>query len=237
MRVRLYIPEAENGKEAAISKDQVRHLKVLRLKEGDKIGIYDGKGHEFETTYSGKVREGKALLEKTITPREEPKVKITLATAVPKGARMDILIEKVSEIGVSNIVPMICSRSVVEPKEAKERWRKIVIEACSQSERSIVPTISEPIKFADLLSTIKEYNHAFICHPTGLPLMKEYCECPSTLLIVGPEGDFTPAELDAAKEAGCTPVSLGPTILRTETAGIVAVAQIVALSQKLYKPA
>lgn len=235
MRVRLYVPEAEKGKEAAISKEQVRHLKVLRLKEGDKIGIFDGKGHEFEATYSGKV-SNKIKLDKEIKGQEELKIKITLAIAVPKGARMDVLVEKVSEIGVSNIVPMICSRSVVEPREAKvERWRKIVIEACAQSERSIVPTISEPVKFGELLSTIKQYNHAFICHKTGIPLTKEYCECPDIILIVGPEGDFTPAEMEAAKEAGCTLVSLGPTILRTETAGIVAVAQITGLSQKVYK--
>jgi len=235
VRVRLYIPEAEKGKEVAISKEQVRHLKVLRVKEGEIIGIFNGKGHEYEATYSGKVSE-LLKLEKEITPQEEPNVKITIATAVPKGARMDVLVEKVSEIGVTNIVPIICSRSVVEPREAKvERWRKIAIEACSQSERSIVPTISEPVKFADLLSTIKDYNHAFLCHKTGIPLTKEHCECPSIILIIGPEGDFTPAEMDAAKEAGCTKVSLGPTILRTETAGIVAVAQITGLSQKVYK--
>jgi 16S rRNA (uracil1498-N3)-methyltransferase len=233
VRVRLYIPEAEKGKEAAISKEQVRHLKVLRLKEGEKIGIFDGKGHEFEATYSGKVSD-KVKPDKEVKGHEEPKVNITLAIAVPKGARMDVLVEKVSEIGVSNIVPMICSRSVVEPREAKvERWRKIAIEACSQCERSIVPTISEPVKFGELLSTIKEYNHAFLCHMTGIPLANEYCECPSILLIVGPEGDFTPAEMEAAKEAGCTLVSLGPTILRTETAGIAAAAQIIGLSQKV----
>ena len=235
MRVRLYIPEAGIGKEITISKEQVRHLKVLRVKEGETIGIFDGKGHEYEAVYSGKVSD-KVRLDKETRSQEELKVKITLAIAVPKGARMDVLVEKVSEIGVNHIVPIICSRSVVEPRETKvERWRKIAIEACCQSERSIVPTISEPVKFADLLSTIKEYNHAFLCHKTGIPLTKEYCECPSIMLIVGPEGDFTPAEMESAKEAGCTFVSLGPTILRTETAGIVAVAQITGLSQKVYK--
>ena len=232
MRVRLYIPEAETGKEIALSPEQVRHLKVLRVKEGEKIGIFDGKGHEYEAVYSQKVSD-KLKPEKELKAQEEPKIKITLAIAVPKGARMDIFVEKVSEIGVNHIVPIICSRSVVEPREAKiERLRKIATEACSQSGRSIVPTISDPIKFADLLSTIKQYNHAFICHKTGQPFAKTFCECPGVLLIVGPEGDFTQAELDAAKEAGCTRVSLGPTILRTETAGIAAVAQIVGLENK-----
>jgi len=235
VRVRLYVPEAEKGKEIAISKEQVRHLKVLRLKEGEKIGIFDGKGHEYEAVYSEKV-SGKLHIEQAIAPRDEPKIKITLATAVPKGARMDILVEKVSELGVISIVPIITSRSVVLPREAKvDRLRRIALEACAQSERSIVPTISEPVKFADLLDTVKNYNHVYICHKTGEALAKAYDACYSILIIIGPEGDFTPAELEDAKEAGCTLVSLGPTILRTETAGIAAVAQIVGLSQKAYK--
>ena len=228
MRVRLYVPEAEIGKEAAISKDQIRHLKVLRVKEGDKIGIFDGKGRQFETIYSEKVRSGKVLVERLIEAREEPKVRITLATAVPKGSRMDVLIEKVSELGVTDIVPIVCSRSVVEPRESKiERLRKVAIEACAQSERCIVPTISEPIELAKLLDKTKNYNQAFICHASGRPIGKEYKDTSNVLIIVGPEGDFTPAELEAAQNAGCVKVSLGPTILRTETAAITAVAQII----------
>jgi len=236
VRVRLYVPEAEKGKEIALTKEQVRHLKVLRLKEGEKIGIFDGKGHEYEAVYSEKVSDGKMHIEKAMASQEEPKVKITLAIAVPKGTRIDTLVEKVSELGVTGIVPIITARSVVLPREAKvDRLRRIALEACAQSERSIVPTISGSIKFADLLDTVKEYNHVFICHKTGEPLTKAYDACYSILIIVGPEGDFTPAELQDAKEAGCTIVSLGPTILRTETAGIAAVAQIVGLSQKVYK--
>lgn len=226
MRVRLYVPEAESGKEIALTRDQIRHLKVLRLKEGDQIGIFDGKGHEYELIYSEKVRDGTVLLNKQITPREEPKTKITLATAVPKGSRMDFLIEKVSELGVNHIVPIICSRSVVIPRETKiERLRKIAIEACCQSERSIVPTLSEPLEFAKLLDTVKNYNKTYICHPTGDKIDELGTE--SVLIIIGPEGDFTPAELEAAKEAGCKKVRLGTTILRTETAAITAVAQII----------
>jgi len=221
------------GKEIALTKDQIRHLKVLRLKEGEKIGVFDGKGHEYEVVYSEKVSSGKIKLEKALPTREEPKVKITLAIAAPKGSRMDVLVEKVSEIGAIRIVPIICSRSVVKPGESKvDRLRRIALEACAQSERNIVPTISEPIAFADLLDTVKQYNHVFLCHKTGESLAKAYDDCESVLIIVGPEGDFTEAELQAAKEAGCTAVSLGPTILRTETAGIAAVAQIIALSQK-----
>ena len=230
---RIYAPEARKGKEITLSKDQVRHLKVLRLKEGEKFRVFDGQGHEYEAVYSQKVREGKVLLEKEVKAREEPKVKITLAVAVPKGNRMDFLVEKVSELGVLNIVPIICSRSVVKPKETKvERLRRIVIEAACQSERCIVPTISEPLPFGELLSTIKDYNQALICHKTGHPLAEEYSDPATVLVIIGPEGDFTQAELDAAKEAGCTFVSLSPTILRVETAAVAAVSQLIALSER-----
>ena len=233
MRVRLYVPNAGIGKEIALTPDQIRHLKVLRLREGEKIGVFDGKGHEFEVVYSEKVSSGKIRLEKAIKPSQEPKIAITLAIAVPKGARMDLLVEKVSEIGVNRIVPIICSRSVVEPREQKiERLRRIAIEASAQSERSIVPTISELTEFAKILETAKQYNHAYICHKTGEPLAKVFDKCESLLLIVGPEGDFTEAEMQAAKEAGCTTITLGPTILRTETAGIVVAAQVIALSQQ-----
>lgn len=236
MRVRIYLPEAEIDKEIALSKEQVRHLKVLRLKEGDKIGIFDGKGHEYEGAYSAKVREGKMVPETEAKPQEEPTIKITLATAVPKGARMDVLVEKVSEIGVANIVPIICKRSIVEPRENKiERWRKIATEACCQSGRSIVPTISEPVKFEEILQTIKNYDKALLCHKTGRPLTETYEQCDNIIIIIGPEGDFTPEEIEEAKTAGCTLASLGPTILRIETAGITATAQTIALSQKVYK--
>jgi len=236
VRVRVYLPEAQIGKEIAITEEQVRHLKVLRLKEGEKIGIFDGKGHEYEGVYSAKVREGKIVPETEAKPQEEPKTNITLATAVPKGARMDVLVEKVSEIGVTNIVPIISKRSIVEPRENKvERWRKIAIEASCQSGRSIVPTISEPVKFKELLHTIKQYNKAILCHKTGKPLTETYEQCDNIIIIVGPEGDFTPEEIEQAKTAGCIAASLGPTILRTETAGITAAAQVIALSQKVYK--
>jgi 16S rRNA (uracil1498-N3)-methyltransferase len=225
VRVRIYLPEAELGKEEALSSEQIRHLKVLRVKKGELVGIFDGIGNEYEGFYSGKV----IVPEKQIDAQKEPDVKVTLAVAVPKGARMDFLIEKVSEIGVNSIVPIICSRGVVKPKGAKiERWRRIVVEACAQSERSMVPTLSNPIPFTELLSTIKQYEKAYICQKGGkvLPANKKG----NILLIVGPEGDFTPEEMESALEAGCQKVSLGPTILRTETAGIVAVAQSIGKS-------
>lgn len=232
VRVRFYVPEAQKGKKIVLNNEQLRHLKVLRLKTGEEIAIFDGKGHEFIIPYSEKVSNG-ILLEKENSKQTEAKTTITLAFAVPKGGRADYLLEKVSELGVNKIVPILCSRSVVKPHEAKvERWRKIAIEACCQSERNIVPTITEPVLFAKILEEAKEYNQAFLCHKSGIPLANEYKPIASTLLIIGPEGDFTPQELEAAKEAGCVIASLGPTTLRVETAAIAAVAQVIGMSEK-----
>lgn len=227
------MPEAELGKKIILLQDQIRHLKVLRLKKGEKIRIFNGKGKEFEADYSEKVSSG-IMIEKEVKSQEELKVEITLGAAVPKGGRMDFLVEKVSELGITNLVPILCERSVVKPGEAKiERLQRIASEACAQSGRSIVPTITKPVVFEELLKTIKNYDCAFICHPGGKRLTR--CECKKELIIVGPEGGFTEEELTAAKEKGCIEVSLSPSILRTETASIAAIAQAITLSQKAYK--
>ncbi|MBS3148976.1 16S rRNA (uracil(1498)-N(3))-methyltransferase [Candidatus Woesearchaeota archaeon] len=235
VRVRMYHPEAKLDKEITLTGEQTRHIKVLRMQEGQRIRVFDGQGHEYEGVYSEKVRPGKLKLEQTVVPNPEPKTHITLAVAAPKGGRLDVLVEKVSELGVRKLVPIICSRSVVKPKETKiERLRKIAIEAACQSERTTLLEISEPTPFATLLEKVREYNHSYLCHKSGTPLSHADIG-ESVLLIVGPEGDFTEAEMQAALEAGCQKVSLAPTVLRTETAGITAAAQTVGISQKLYK--
>lgn len=235
VRVRIYHPEAKLGKEITLNSEQLRHIKVLRLQAGQIIRVFDGQGHEFEGVYSEKVRSGKLKLEKTVVPNPELRTHITIAVAAPKGGRLDVLVEKVSELGVRKLVPIICSRSVVKPKETKiERLRKVAIEAACQSERATLLEIEEPIPFATLLEKVREYNHAYLCHKTGAPLSHADIG-ESVLLIIGPEGDFTEAELQAALEAGCQKVSLAPTVLRTETAAITAAAQAAGISQKLYK--
>jgi len=233
--VRLYIPGAQEGHIVSLSKEQTRHLKVLRKKEGELVRVFDGQGSEFEACIED-VSSGKITIQSTITPQKEPSVAITLACAVPKGARADVLIEKVSELGVSRIIPLLTSRSVVRPGSSKlERWRRITIEACAQSERAVVPEIEKPQTFASLLNRAHEYHSAFLCHASGEPLGSAFRPTTSVLLLVGPEGDFTDAELKSAVKAGCQKVSLGPTILRVETAAIAGLAQLISESQKVYK--
>jgi 16S rRNA (uracil1498-N3)-methyltransferase len=225
VRLRIYAPNAQEGKEVAIDKEQIRHLKVLRVQEGQKIALFDGKGSAFEAVYTEKVSKGTVLCEKRIESHTEPHVKITLATAAPKGSRMDTLIEKVSELGVFEIIPTIYSRSVVEPRESKiERLQKIAIEACAQSERNIVPMISNTAQFKKVIDDVSRFKHKIMCHKDGkeMPILDG-----ETIILVGPEGDFTPEEIEAAETKGFVKVKLANSVLRVETAAIAAVAQAV----------
>jgi len=232
VRLRIYAPDAQEGKEVAIDKEQIRHLKVLRMQEGQKIALFDGKGNAFEAVYTEKVSEGKVLCGKKIENHTEPHIKITLATAAPKGNRMDTLIEKVSELGVFEVIPTIYSRSVVEPRESKiERLQKIAIEACAQSERNIVPMISNTAQFKKVMEGSSKFKHKIICHKDGKEMSILDGE---TIILIGPEGDFTPEEIETAERAGFAKVKLANSVLRVETAAIAAIAQAV-LRGKVYK--
>lgn len=232
VRLRIYAPEASEGKEVAIDKEQIRHLKVLRIQEGQKIALFNGKGNAFEAVYTEKVSKGQVLCGKRIEGHTEPSVKITLACAAPKGSRMDTLIEKVSELGIFEVIPTIFKRSVVEPREGKiERLQKIAIEACAQSERNIVPMISNSEKFEEVMKKADKFKHKIICHKDGKEMPALDGE---TLILIGPEGDFTPEEIETAEKKGFVKVKLANSVLRVETAAIAAMAQA-NLRGKVYK--
>lgn len=218
--MRIYNPEAEEGERIKLTKEQQRHAKVLRLKAGEKIKIFDGKGKEFEGTYEEKVR-GTILVGKEVASRKEPENAVSLAIAPVKGNRMDFLIEKVSELGANRIIPIETERSIVKPRESKiERWKKIAIEGCRQSGRATVPEIEEMQSFDEAVGKVSEHDRAYICDPEG----EEMEPAGKVIIFVGPEGGFTDDELKKAEEAGIKKMKLSNSILRTETAGIVSVA-------------
>lgn len=231
-QARLYCPDAQEYKTITLTADQIRHLKVLRLKDGDPIRVFDGKGQDYEGYYNEKVRAGKLYINSVQAPEHETHVKITLATAVPKGDRIDVLVEKVSELGIGTIIPVLFERSVVDPRPAKiERLNRIAQEAACQSKRSLVPIVTSPLKFADLLKTFGDYTHIFMCHSSGTPLIRHpepINPGDKVLIIVGPEGDFSDDEFQVLHNnyERVKKVSLARSILRVETAGIAAAAQI-----------
>lgn len=210
-----------------LTKDAANHLKVLRPKDGEEIELFDGKGASRVFAYSS---ASKALVAKDLqlhlSPSPSP---LTLFACVTKGSRWDWTIEKATELGATRIVPVISERTIVrvDAKERavkRERWRKIAEEAARQSDAKWIPEILAPVSFAESLALVK----ATTCYVGALtnPPPKTIGEALSVSnsslhlsVYVGPEGDFSPAELAALLEIA-TPVSFGTTILRAETAAI-----------------
>lgn len=222
---RIFHPEAQNGLIVSLTKDQQRHLKVLRIKPHEPIQVFDGKGNEFEGIYEGKVSDNQLRL-KQVPAQKEPSVEITLAVAAPKLNRIDTLIEKTSELGVTKVIPTRFERSVVLPREGKiERLKRIAIEACAQSGRAKVPEITEMQDFASVLEKVSDYDCVLICDQAGQSLQQTLTQG-RILVLIGPEGGVTESERQEAEKAGGQRISLGTTTLRVETAAISVVAQL-----------
>jgi 16S rRNA (uracil1498-N3)-methyltransferase len=151
---------------------------------------------------------------------------ITLLQAVPRGERMDLLVQKTTELGVARIVPLVSERSVVRPTAARaRRWQTIAQEAARQSGRADLPEVTAPLPFADALplAAASPTRLALWEEERARPLRQALTTAAATALLIGPEGGLTADEIDQARAAGFLTVTLGPRILRVETAAIVAV--------------
>ena len=205
--------------------DEARHLtRVLRARIGDEVVLFDGTGTAWPARVAG-VHRDRVDLETTATLADPPRrgPSITLAVALPKGERQKWLVEKLTELGVDRLVPLVTVRGVAEATaSARARLERGVIEACKQCGRNRLMEITPPRSVADLFATLPEAGHALIAEPGALPIKPfGITATVSTLLaLVGPEGGFTDAEIAAAEQAGAVRVGLGPHILRIETAAI-----------------
>ena len=224
--------------------DAARHLKVLRPKDGEAIELFDGKGRYRKF----KVQSSKFKVESLIPVSETLNFKpstlnLTLFACVTKGSRWDWTIEKATELGVTRIVPVISERTIVRiPKDElaakRERWMRIAEDAARQSDAKWLPEILEAVDFKDALPLVRETT-CFIgalTTPPSPPLVRAIEQSTNRTIeqfsvFIGPEGDFTPAELAALMEIA-TPTSFGPTILRAETAAIYAVSVLAATLSK-----
>jgi len=229
---RLYCPSQNISDNKIIidNKEQVHHAKnVLRLAINEEVVIFDDKGDEYHSilekslpktmVFKIKDKENFILIAK--------KVKITVACAMPKGSRMDEIIDKLTQLGVERIIPLETERVIVKLDKHKkilrqERWKKIALNASLQSQRNTLPVV-EPIEnIEEVLSKSIDYDLKLI--PTLIgerETLKEVLvknKAKNILILIGPEGDFTPEEIDLVKKAGFIPVSLGHLVLRVETA-------------------
>jgi 16S rRNA (uracil1498-N3)-methyltransferase len=227
----------QNLRQPVLTGPEAHHaMSVLRIKTGDPVTLFDGTGHEAHCRVESmdKTTVHLKILQETVTPPLP--ARITLAQAIPK-KNMDIIIQKATELGVAGIVPLMSERTLVQldadaPKV--DRWRSIALEACKQSGNNWLPEVHPPAKARDFLTRLAEQPRAYdlkliaSLQPDAQPLKPilaalERSAAPvSVLILIGPEGDFTPAELSLAKSAGCLPLSLGPLILRAETAALYA---------------
>jgi 16S rRNA (uracil1498-N3)-methyltransferase len=230
MSERFFLAAAPAGDRTVLTGDEARHLsRVLRGQPGDEVVVFAGTGAEWPARI---VRVARDEVELVLgAPRPDPSrsgPRLTLAVALPKGERQKWLVEKLTELGVDRLVPLVTTRGVAEATAAaRARLERGVIEACKQCGRNTLMEIGEPRSVAEALAERPPGAAAIIAHPGGGPLHPAVVgNAEHVLALVGPEGGFTDAEVEAAERAGAVQASLGQHILRIETAAIALAARL-----------
>jgi 16S rRNA (uracil1498-N3)-methyltransferase len=234
---RFYIaPENWNVDALTLREAEAHHARdVLRLECGDKLVVFNGQGREVTAEIVDLARD-EIRLRKLHEAKTPPlKRRITLGQAIPKGKNMDLIVQKAVEIGAAEICPLISERTIVDldAKDAAQKqakWQQVAIEAAKQCGQNWLPEVKLPRKLKDFFANVSKFDLQLIgsLQSDAQHLKKiladytsEHRHLPtSVLMLIGPEGDFTPAELGLAKMNGCQPITLGPIILRVETAAI-----------------
>jgi len=237
MKIRRFkIPAGSIREAEALLNDpaELRHLtRVLRLKPGDPVILFDGEGKEYKATIKRLTdRQAAFALDKESSFEIlEPPLRIILGIGILKSAKLEWLIQKAVELGVGEILPFHSLRVVPRPEEAAARnrlgrWEKIAAEAAKQCGRNRIPPIHPPRLFAEALAAFPESQKIFLWEKERNRPLKEALKVSSASVyaLVGPEGGFSAEEARKAEAAGFIPVRLGPRILRAETAGIIIVA-------------
>lgn len=226
-------PEDINENEIKIFDEEYNHIKnVLRLKCGDKITVCDGAGTDYSALIdsfgSNCVFAGILSSQGNLT---EPPIDVVLYQGVPKSDKMDLIIQKSVELGIKRIVPVLTERTIVKFGNEKDmgakvsRWQRIALEASKQCNRGMVPVIERPMTYTNALESSRDSQLRIIPFENEKGnTLKRILKCDSKKSIsvfIGPEGGFSEDEVKRAKLSGIEPVTLGPRILRTETAGFV----------------
>lgn len=224
---RLYVAKEQlGGEELLLQPEQLHYLRdVLRLQPGAGLELFDGEGGRYAGTLiaAGAVRVGARL------PAAVRAVDVIVAQALAKGEKMELVVQKCTELGASRIVPLAAERSVVKldaerGREKAQRWQRIAQEAARQCGRADVPPVDAPVDWEGLRG-LAQGRRALVLDPASPTRLSEAARGSRELLLaVGPEGGFSPDELALAAEAGFVAVGLGPLVLRTETAALAALA-------------
>ena len=233
---RFFVPQRdlEDGK-ARLQGGEFRHLqRVLRLREGDTVTLFDDAGIEHEgVIVSMSPRVATVRITASAASARESPLAVTLYQGVPKGRKMDLVVEKATELGVVTIVPFVSTfgtASVGAAESKRERWHRIALAAAKQSGRTTVPAIAPTLTFPEVVTAAAavDCRLLFFEHAGTAPLppAPEGTPPKTAAVVIGPEGGFSSEETSRALNAGLALCGLGPRILRTETAAIVALALV-----------
>ena len=237
---RFYADErGVTGETAYLCEEDARHAtRVLRMKEGEACELFaDGRRFSGEIDSIG---DGEVAVRITgEMPSTEARLRITLYQGLPKADKMELIVQKATELGAASVVPVAMSRCVVQldgtdGRKKQERWQKIAREACKQSGRCEMLQVTEPISFRQLLARLPEHGAAIVPweDARGYSLSRFHADHPEVTdlaIVIGPEGGMSEDEVARMKEAACLSVTLGPRILRTETAGLCAMSALFCL--------
>ena len=225
-----YTPEV--GGEAVIEGGDARHIGgALRMTAGESLTLCDGKGTDYACTVTAVEKERVTLSVDTAAPSySEPSLAVTLYMGLPKGDKMELIIQKAVELGVTAIVPVATARCIVkldgkDTAKKQVRWQKIAAEAAGQSGRGIIPVVESPLSWKQALVRFAEEKTLLCYEGGGAPIGKLVSPADTAIsLVVGPEGGFDTAEVEAVTAVGGQIATLGPRILRCETAPLAAIA-------------
>lgn len=222
---------APAGEHLTLAGAEAGHARgARRLAVGDGVWLFDGQGTVGHAVIVAADRRAGSLRlqvqRREIIPPAFPRVE--LACALPKGERQTVLLDMATQLGMTEFYPLLCERSVIKPgRNAPQRWRRICLEACKQSRRAYLPVINAPLTLAQLLANRDDSYTLWVADPSGVPLPQVSSKKRARLLlIVGPEGGFSPTELMHIVNAGAQTINLGKAVLRTETAAITLLANV-----------
>ncbi|WP_133500710.1 16S rRNA (uracil(1498)-N(3))-methyltransferase [Cognatilysobacter terrigena] len=233
---RVHVPQPLSpGAEITLPDGPAAHLtRVLRLGAGDACIVFNGDGHDYAATLVavGKRDARLRIGDATRIDRESP-LRITLLQGVAKGEKMDLILQKATELGVGSILPVWSQRSDVKldgDRAAKrlDHWRSVVASACEQCGRAVVPEVAAPVSLAAALTSLAPHALRLLLDPEGTHSLRTMSldAAASICVAVGPEGGWSPLDREQLRAAGFDGLRLGPRILRTETAGLAAIAAL-----------
>jgi 16S rRNA (uracil1498-N3)-methyltransferase len=239
---RYFVPREDlAGDEALIRGDEYRHLtKVLRQKPGQEILVFDGLGTEYRGIITAiSKEEARARVEKTAWLPRESELDLWLVQGIPKGEKMEYIIQKNTELGVKGFIPLEAGRTIVKMEESKKRlrekrWQKVALEAAKQCGRAYVPKVLKTRTLGNFFSGLEVASMVLTPWEAGGEPLKEVLRSEEgkgipakrLFILIGPEGGWENSEIELVTKNGGIPVTLGPRILRTETAGFAAVAAV-----------